>query len=200
MPSLSDRLATGFDCPDKHGTPVVYRYLQNSDDLQALTVLLHHAYAPLAAAGMRFVASFQVVEVTRRRVSAGETIVAVEHDRIIGTITLKPPDATKGSPFYDRPDVASVGQFAVAPEHQHRGIGTLLGGLAEQRAKQLGAQYLALDTSERAAHLIAIYEAHGFEKVENVQWEGLNYRSVVMAKRLTPSWGDQRSTLRTCPL
>ncbi len=182
--SLSDQLVTGVKRPDRYGTAVLVRYLRQSDDLQALTELLHRAYAPLAAAGMRFVASFQDVEVTHQRVSAGETIVGVEAGRIIATITLKAPGTTHGSPFFERPDVASVGQFAVAPEHQHRGIGTLLGTLTEQRSRELGARYLALDTSERATDLIAIYEAHGFRQVEHVQWESLNYRSVVMAKSL----------------
>ncbi len=185
--SLAHRLVAGFERPDRHGNPILIRYLRESDDLQALTELLHRAYAPLAEAGMRFVASFQDVEVTRQRVSGGDTIVGVEAGQIIATITLKPPATTKGSAFYDRPDVASVGQFAVAPEHQHRSIGTILGGVAEQRAQELGARYLALDTSERATHLIALYEAHGFRQVETVQWEGLNYRSVVMAKLLSPA-------------
>ncbi len=182
--SLAHQLAVGIERPDRHGDPVLLRYLRESDDLQALTDLLHRAYAPLAAAGMRFVASFQDVEVTRQRVSAGEAIVGVEAGQIIATITLKAPGTTQGSPFFKRPDVASVGQFAVAPEHQHRGIGMVLGAMAEQRAQELGARYLALDTSERATHLIALYEAHGFRQVEHVQWEGLNYRSVVMAKEL----------------
>ena len=182
--SLTDRLHTGFERPDPQGAAILYRYLRADDDLHALTELLHQAYAPLAAAGMRFVASHQDVTVTRQRVSAGETIVGVESGLIVGTITVKPPAMAHGSPFYDRPDVASVGQFAVAPQQQHRRIGTVLGRLAEQRAMELGAQYLALDTSERAVHLIALYEAHGFRQVETVKWEGVNYRSVVMAKAL----------------
>ena len=185
--SLADQLVAGFERPDRLGIPVLFRYLRDSDDLQALTELLHRAYAPLAAAGMRFVASFQDVEVTRQRVSGGETIVGIDAGRIIATITVKPPAATKGSAFYDQPDVAGVGQFAVAPGHQHRSIGTMLGRVVEKRAQELGARYLALDTSERATHLIALYEAHGFRQVETVQWEGLNYRSVVMAKLLGPA-------------
>lgn len=183
-PSVRHQLETGLRLPDESGQPILYRYLLPSDDIDALTALLHAAYAALAAAGMRFVASHQDVETTRRRLSNGETIVAVEGEQLIGTVTLKPPAFTKGSPFYDRPDVASVGQFAVAPAHQRRGVGTALGTLAERRARELGVGYLALDTSERALHLIAMYEAHGFRQVETVQWDGLNYRSVVMAKTL----------------
>lgn len=168
---LKDELRTGVSSQDRDGQAVTYRLLQNSDDLDALTELLHAAYAPLAAAGMRFVASYQDVETTRRRLSQGETIVAVDGEQLIATVTLKPPESTTGSPFYDRPDVASVGQFAVAPAHQRRGIGKALGDLAERRAWELGVGYLALDTSERALHLIALYEEHGFRIVEQLQWE-----------------------------
>jgi GNAT superfamily N-acetyltransferase len=120
------------------------------------------------------------------RLSAGETILALDDARIVGTVTFTRPEATGGSPFYDGPDVAGVGQFAVAPSHQRRGIGAILGGRVEQRAREIGARYLALDTSERAAGLIALYQSYGFQQVEHVQWQSVNYRSVVMAKPLIP--------------
>lgn len=44
---------------------------------------------------------------------AGETTVAVDGGAIVGVVTFKPPPATRGSPFYDRDDVASFVQFAV---------------------------------------------------------------------------------------
>ena len=135
---------------------------------------------------MRFVASHQDAEVTRQRVAKGETIVGVVGAKVIGTITLAGTDATSGSPFYDRPDVASVGQFAVEPSLQTRGIGRMLLRLAEQRATEQGAGYLALDTSEHAERLIALYERWGFSFVEYSRWSAVNYRSVVMAKRLKP--------------
>ena len=182
--ALQARLQVGFESHDTSRREVLYRYLRDSDDLQALTELLHQAYAPLAAAGMRFVASFQDAEVTRSRVQAGETIVAVEGGRIVGTITLKAPGTAHGTAFLERADVASVGQFAVAPSHQGRGIGPMLARLVEQRAGELLARYIALATSERATRLIAAYERQGFRHVESVQWSGLNYRSVVMAKPL----------------
>ena len=59
----------------------------------------------------------------------------------------------------------------------------MLATMAEQRGSELGARYLVLDTSERAADLIALYESRGL----HVQWECLNYRSVVMAKELAPT-------------
>jgi GNAT superfamily N-acetyltransferase len=112
----------------------------------------------------------------------GETIVAEDEALIVGVVTLKHPRDTGGSPFYERPDVAGCGQFAVRPGHQGSGIGSTLLGLVEQRASELGAHQLALDTSEHASDLIALYEAKGFRFVEYVKWRDVNYRSVVLAK------------------
>jgi len=42
----------------------------------------------------------------------GETLVATDAGNVVGIVTLAGTTATEGSPFYDRPDVASFGQFA----------------------------------------------------------------------------------------
>src|SRR5438128_10088461 len=157
----------------------MYRYVSDVDDIGEITELLHNAYAPLAAAGMRFTASYQGPETTRYRMSLGETIVAVEHNRIIGVITLRRADETHGSPFYDRSDVALFGQFAVRPSHQGRGVGVTLMNLVEQRAREQGVAELGLDTSEHAAGLIAFYQNHGYRFIEYIQWKETNYRSMI---------------------
>lgn len=146
--------------------------------------MLHEAYAPLAQQGMRFVASHQNSDTTRLRMGRGETIVALDGLAIIGIITLKDAANTRGSPFYDRPDVAGFGQFAVRPSDQNRGIGSTLLALVEERALQKGVVELGLDTSEHAFHLIQLYQSKGYRFVEYVQWSATNYRSVLLAKRL----------------
>jgi GNAT superfamily N-acetyltransferase len=182
---LRDRdLVDGVRIPDSAGMGILYRYLSPSDDLEEITQLLHESYAPLAAAGMRFVASFQDSDTRRSRASAGETIVALLEDQIIGVITLADVAATRGTPFYDRADVASFGQFAVRPSYQRRGVGSTLIKLVEERARHKGIAYLALDTSEHATTLIAMYRSRGYQFVEHCQWDSVNYRSMVFAKRL----------------
>ena len=94
---------------------------------------------------------------------------------------------THGSPHYERPGVAAFGQYAVDPAFKGRGIGAQLLELVEQRARAAGAAELALDTSEHAADLIALYERKGFRFVEHAQWRDVNYRSVVMSKELRPT-------------
>jgi GNAT superfamily N-acetyltransferase len=86
---------------------------------------LHEAYAPLAAAGMRFVASYQDVETTKG-VWRWEKDLWAPMRSHCGTITLAKAVATHGSPFYDGPDVADFGQFAERPAYQRRGIGSRL--------------------------------------------------------------------------
>lgn len=141
---------------------MLYRYIRATDDIEALTAMLHEAYAPLAARGMRFVASHQDSARTRERMARGETIVAVDGVLIVGAVTLKRASESHGSPFYAQPDVAGFGQFAVRPSHQGRGIGTALLRLVEQRATEQGVRQLALDTSEHASDLITFYTAKGF--------------------------------------
>jgi GNAT superfamily N-acetyltransferase len=147
--------------------------------------MLHDAYAPLAAAGMRYVAAYQDTATMRERTERGETIVATDGD-VIGIVTLADVARTTGTPFYDRPDVAMFGQYAVRPSHQRRGIGSQLVNLVEERAREKGVRYLALDTAEQALHLIEMYKAMGFEHIEHAQWKKTNYRSVIMGKRIIP--------------
>ena len=149
--------------------------------------MLHAAYRPLAEAGMRFVASHQEAETTRRRMAGGETIVALVDNHVVGVVTWRKPGGTGGPPHLQRADVAKFGQFAVDPVFQRRGIGSALLELVEDRVREEGIERLALDTSERATDLIRLYEGKGFRFVEHTQWESVNYRSVVMSKKLEGS-------------
>jgi len=164
--------------------PVVLRRLAADDSMATLTGILNRAYAPLAARGMRFVASWRDEAITRRRCESGEAWVAEARGRLVGTLTFLHAAHTDGSPWYEREDVSSFGQWAVEPAWQGRGLGRRLLDIAERRARETGAAHLALDTSEHAVELIATYERHGFRFVEHAQWDSTNYRSVIMSKEL----------------
>jgi ribosomal protein S18 acetylase RimI-like enzyme len=166
--------------------PIHIRRLSASDSLEELTDLLHRAYAFLASLGLRYVATYQDVETTRRRIANGECYVVVSGDAIIGTITYYPPGVKKGTPWREQSDVATIGQLAVEPEYQHRGIGTRLMQHAEECARRDRAAELSLDTAEPAQHLIGWYTRVGYRFIEYVQWNVTNYRSVVMSKPITP--------------
>ncbi len=155
-----------------------------SDSVSALTRLLHDAYAPLAAKGFRFLASHQDDTMTLRRLSEGWSFVLERDREVIGTISLRGPDAGSECEWYCRPDVFSIGQFAVRPDCQGQGFGSRLLSHGEASARQWGAVHLALDTAEGAAELLAWYARLEFQLVGTVCWPETNYRSKVLSKRL----------------
>jgi len=160
------------------------RRLNPGDSMADLTALLHRCYQPLAAAGLRYLASHQDEATTRDRCSDGECWVAVQGSGVVGTMTWRPGGASPRCPWYGRREVAIFGQFAVVPELQGRGIGSRLLDLAERRAREQGFTQIACDTSEKADALLAYYGRRGYRVVDSVQWEETNYRSVVLSKPL----------------
>ncbi|MCD4709011.1 MAG: GNAT family N-acetyltransferase [Candidatus Sabulitectum sp.] len=164
---------------------IVIRRLSSSDSLEELTALLHRSYRCLLDLGFRYVASYQDMKRTKRRLDKGDTFVAVYKGLITGTITLRRMDSTSGSPWYKRDDVTSFGQFAVDPDFQGRGIGTALLNTVEEAARTWKVREIALDTAEGAKHLRLFYERRGYRFIEFVNWSVTNYRSVILSKTLS---------------
>jgi GNAT superfamily N-acetyltransferase len=177
----SDGRCARFEVTDQN---INIRDLQDTDSLEELTGLLHRAYGALSEMGLKFLATHQDAGVTRERIAVGRCFVAAQGDEIVGTITYYPAGHGKGSPWLESGGVAHMGQLAVEPKLQGRGIATRLVGHVEQTARRDGARELALDTAEPARHLIAWYERMGYRFIEHVQWQVTNYRSVVMSKTL----------------
>ena len=119
---------------DKLPSGLVVREMRPSDSVAELTELLHRAYAGLARRGLRYVATDQDEETTRRRIAGGNCLVATVDDGVVGTITFKPKEAIGARAWYERLDVARCEQLGVEPRLHGRGIGTLLMDLAEERA------------------------------------------------------------------
>lgn len=161
---------------------MIIRELAATDSIVGMTTLLHAAYARLGGMGFNYTAVDQTEEVTRSRIARGHCLVAVDDGALVGTIMFHPPGRSAGCPCYERPDVATIGQFGVLPGRQGIGTGTRLLRHAEELALASGAAELALDTSEGADHLIGWYEREGFRFVEYAQWEGKSYRSVIMSR------------------
>lgn len=171
--------------PRTTAAPREIRRLHATDSLGALTQLLHRAYAPLAAMGLRYRATHQDVATTARRIAHGECYVMAEGTRVVGTVLLTPPaEPAAHCAWYDRPDVAVISQLAVEPDLQRQGLGKGLLNFAERRALNLGALEVSIDTAEPAVHLIELYHARGYRFICYTQWNHTNYRSVVLSKRL----------------
>ena len=163
---------------------VEVRRWHNSDDIQAITNLLHRAYAPLAEQGFRYHATWQDADVTLHRLTTGVPFIAHVDQAIVGTVTLYVPPSVSGCEWYNRGDVAYFGQFAVDPDLQGRGIGSRLLDAVEAEAIDRNIPNLGVDTAENATQLIEMYEKRGFEFVGYADFEITNYRSVVMNKVL----------------
>lgn len=162
----------------------VIRLLQATDSMRELTTLLHNAYGRLARMGLRYMATHQSEDVTRERVNQGTCLVAELEGRICGTILFRNAAQTTGCGWYDRPEVASLAQFAVDPAMQAHGLGLRLIQATEELARDSGAREIALDTAEPATHLVDWYGRLGYRFVEHTQWSHTNYRSVIMSKAL----------------
>ena len=176
--------------PREAPPPWIIRPYQGSDSLEDITTLLNRAYQRLAQMGLKYVATWQGVDITERRVKEGQCFVAVTEDlgpRILGTIVYHDAQLTGGCPWYERPEVCSLHQFAVLPEYQSFGLGAALLDRVEQQARDDGAEEIALDTAEQAEHLIAYYKRRAYRHVGHADWKETNYRSVILSPRLDDS-------------
>jgi len=162
------------------------RPLADSDSIEELTELLHRSYKILADMGLRYLATHQDSETTRKRISYGECFVAEYRGKIIGTVCFFMPEVLGGSPWLKRDDVCDFGQLAVDPDYQGKGIGAMLVKFVENLARSRGLAEICLDTSEHATHLIDWYTRLGYRFIEYVDWDITNYRSVILSKNLMP--------------
>jgi len=166
---------------------IVIRRHRKEDDIAPITGMLHAAYAPLAAMGLRYTATHQDDKVTLSRLERGIAFVAELDGVIVATVTLYAPEPDSSCEWYRRPEVYSFGQFGVRPDLQRGGVGLRLLHLMEQQAREHGARELALDTAEGAHHLRDWYARCGYREVERVSWGNTNYTSVILSKTLEPS-------------
>jgi len=166
---------------------IVVRPVRPDEDIAALTSLIHAAYAPHAAGGLRYWAARQTEEETQRRIAGGRAFVAERRGESLGTILLRPPQPESKVVLYRDPHTWSFSQFAVPPAHQGQGVGKVLHEHIVRVAVDAGAETLALDTAEPATKLIAMYGRWGYEVCGRCDWRPLtNYESVLMRLSLRP--------------
>lgn len=179
-----------MDAPAVKPVPLL-RLLQPGDSLADITTLLHRSYATLAAMGLNYTAVDQTEAMTAKRVARGQCYVLEDAGQIIGTITVNGPfnpttdPWARATPWYYRQDIAHLHQFAVEPSRQGEGLGHRLIDAVEAWAQAQGYRAMALDTAVPATHLRALYAKRGYLDVDDVQWSGKTYRSVVMVKALS---------------
>ncbi|MDQ0208674.1 GNAT family N-acetyltransferase [Alkalicoccobacillus murimartini] len=154
-------------------------------DIEELTYVLNRAYKQLAEMGLKYVASHQDSSITLERIEHAHCLVAMEGEKIVGTISFYPPGSKMACDWYRKEGIGVIGQFGVLPELQGAGLGTQLLDEVELYAhKQIDVNEVSLDTAEKADHLITMYAKRGYKFVEYVDWDMTNYRSVIMSKSI----------------
>lgn len=161
------------------------RLLAADDDLVELTRLIRAAYAVRATSNLRFWATHQSVEDTAERFAQGQGLVLELEQRLVGTLTVRPPQPDSEVEIYRDAATWSLCQFAVSPECQGQGLGRTLHQGAIDYTLSQGGRRLALDTAVPATDLIAMYQRWGYAVVGKVDWRPFtNYESVVMTLEL----------------
>jgi putative acetyltransferase len=82
----------------------------------------------------------------------GQILCAVDGEQVVGTVALLPTG----------PGVFELAKMAVAPSHQGRGVGELLGKAAIAWTLEQGPTQLFLVTNSSLAGAIRLYERIGF--------------------------------------
>ncbi|MFC1475320.1 GNAT family N-acetyltransferase [Candidatus Zixiibacteriota bacterium] len=163
---------------------VIIRKFSNNDSLDELTDLLHRSYKILADMNLNYVATYQPVETTKKRINDGICFIIEIDKQLIGTATYYPPGIAHACQQFNLKETAWIGQMGILPECQKKGLGTKLFEYIEQMAAENNVKYIGLDTSEKAVHLIDWYKKLGYKFDRYIDWEVTNYRSVILIKKL----------------
>ena len=170
-------------------------HFSDNESIEELTNLLHASYKRLADMGLKFVATYQTTEYTKSFIKNGECFIIKDEaqeesieNKIIATVMYYNSvfhEEDIDPEWYKNDFVAYFGKFAVHPDYQCKGIGGMMMDYLEEYAKSKGKTELALDTSEKALHLIEYYKKRGYRFIQHHQWNVTNYRSVIMSKKLS---------------
>lgn len=160
------------------------RFLEPHDSIEALTALIHRAYAPYVALGINNTGVDQSAEVTAQRALAGVCFLACDGDNVIGTMSMRGPFQRSQCTHLTQPHVAFQSQLAVEPGWQGKGIAGALFRAGADCARKDGFEELACDVAAPLRWLVEWHERQGFRRIDELTWPGKSYRSVVMTRKL----------------
>jgi ribosomal protein S18 acetylase RimI-like enzyme len=114
-----------------------------------------------------------------------QILVAVEDDRILGSLTLELTTRVNADDDPLEAHRAHVRMLGVAPPTQGKGVGTALMREAERRAVAQGKREMTLHTTKRMTAAQALYARLGYERVSEEAFPDgfvlLGYRKVLDA-------------------
>lgn len=101
---------------------------------------------------------------------ADRTVVlgAFEDGRPLGTVTIEVDQKIEDNRMPLEPDAANVRMLGVAPQARRRGVGRSLMEASIEEARVRGKRALTLNTWEGMRSAVAMYEAMGFVRGEDV--------------------------------
>ena len=99
------------------------------------------------------------------RVARASVLVAIEDDRILGTLTLELDRRIDADDPPLPPGEAHIRMLGVAPDARGRGVARALIDTAFELAREAGRARISLHTTQRMRAAQAMYESLGFERL-----------------------------------
>lgn len=165
---------------------ITVRRFMTGDAVPEITGLLHRAYARQRALGLDPLAGRQDDATTLERVLASEAYLAVADHAgvhlIVGIILFNEHEKVTFPPSFLEPGTAHFAMFAVDPQLQGIGVGVMLLEQCELRAREIGADRLALSMAEPDTSLRRYYERRNYQHIEDWKWPYTNYTSLILAR------------------
>lgn len=164
---------------------VEIRAFSPADSAEEVNRLFHTPHALLADTMLRrFWIDALTGGETPPETPRGELIVAESETGLIGALVFFDPENTSGCPFYDRPNVASLGAFAIQPSFQGHGLGSAMLEYVEGRARETGADELAVEIAPDMPTALNKFLKDGYRYAENANWADCGKKCVILHKPL----------------
>ncbi len=156
-------------------------HLAKPEDVPAIKQVVNAAYKKLGDMGFNCAGITVDEETILRKMQKRDTYVVTINGKVVGTVSfrVKTWESTGGSRLY-------LTQLAVLPEYQGQHLASYLFDLADDVAREKGQSIIRLDTVAKAKHLVDLYLKKGFHVLREVQWNGRNYKSVIMERDVKP--------------
>lgn len=171
----------------------------NLMSVDELTEVINKAYSRWLRRNLRYVGTHQNSAKTLERIKNCTCMVALENDKIIGTIKynltvnnggkadLLHANANRrwwgnNKAWFKGAVSMYVGQFAILPEYAGSQAAQMLAKYCIDKAYELKVSEMMIDTSEKALSLIRLYERQGFIRVHYFINPFTNFNSYALVK------------------
>lgn len=154
--------------------------------LRELHTLVHLAYAQYESEAYTFGAVTQSFQLTKKRAHRTGTVVLGMfcNETLAGTLSVLPYSAAKHNHYVEDGQDVSVEQFAVHPDFQRSGIGTLLMTVAEDLVRMFSGRRMFLDTPKEAGRLRSFYQRQGYSEIGEYQPFESGQKNIIYMKLL----------------